>query len=245
VIVAGGSGRRMGAALPKQFLLLDGVPVLARTVNRIAEAFPGSPVVVVLPADQLDFWRDYAARFEVKRHTLAAGGAERFHSVKAGLEALLRLGEGVEFVAVHDGVRPLASVELLRRTVDCARMYGAAVPVTEPVDSYRRVTDGGSEVVDRRALRIVQTPQVFRTDWLRRAYGQPYSAAFTDDASAVERAGYSIALCEGERSNLKITTREDLSLAAAWLRTEGEKEGEEKGKEQEKQEEQRDGGEGL
>ena len=223
VIVAGGSGRRMGAAIPKQFLLLDGMPVLARTINRLAEAFPGSPVVVVLPADQLDFWRDYAARFEVKRHTVAAGGAERFHSVKAGLEALLRLGEGVEFVAVHDGVRPLASVEMLRRTAACAQVHGAAVPVTEPVDSYRRVTDEGSEPVDRRALRIVQTPQVFRVDWLRQAYEQPYSAAFTDDASVVERAGYPIALCEGERSNLKITAREDLALAAAWLRTEEEK----------------------
>lgn len=98
VIVAGGSGRRMGSALPKQFLLLEGLPVLARTIDAFAETLPGAPVVVVLPESQIDFWRDYAARFEVKKHTLAPGGAERFHSVQAGLKALLELGEGVEFV---------------------------------------------------------------------------------------------------------------------------------------------------
>jgi len=217
VIVAGGSGRRMGSSLPKQFLLLDGVPVLARTIEAFAEALPGAPIVVVLPASQLDFWRDYAARFEVRKHTLAVGGEERFHSVRAGLKALLELGEGVEFVAVQDGVRPLASPELIRRTLDCALLQGAAVPVIEATDSYRRVTGSGSEIVDRRPLRLVQTPQIFRTDWLRRAYEQPFDGTFTDDASVVERAGMPVALCEGERSNLKITTRDDLTVAAALL----------------------------
>ncbi len=224
VIVAGGSGRRMKSTLPKQFMLLDGVPVLARTIEAFTEALPGAPIVVVLPAAQIDFWRDYAARFDVKKHSLAVGGQERFHSVLSGLKALLELGEGVEFVAVHDGVRPLVSRELIRRTLECAMLHGAAVPVIEATDSYRRVTGSGSEIVDRRPLRLVQTPQIFLTDYLRRAYKQPFDSTFTDDASVVERAGMSVTLCEGERSNMKITTRDDLTVAAALLETRREKE---------------------
>lgn len=217
IIVAGGSGRRMGSTIPKQFLLLNGLPVLARTINRFAEALPGSPVAVVLPASQIDFWRNLSARFPVARHLLAVGGEERFHSVRAGLRSLLESGEGVEFVAVHDGVRPLASTEMILRTLECARPCGAAVPVVEATDSYRRITPDGSEIIDRRTLRRVQTPQIFRTDWLRKGYEQPYDPAFTDDASVVERAGLPVALCEGEPANLKITTRYDLTVATALL----------------------------
>ena len=195
IIVAGGSGRRMGSTIPKQFLLLNGLPVLARTINRFAEALPGSPVAVVLPASQIDFWRNLSARFPVARHLLAVGGEERFHSVRAGLRSLLESGEGVEFVAVHDGVRPLASTEMILRTLECARTCGAAVPVVEATDSYRRITP----------------------DWLRKGYEQPYDPAFTDDASVVERAGLPVALCEGEPANLKITTRYDLTVATALL----------------------------
>ncbi len=217
IIVAGGSGRRMGSTIPKQFLLLNGLPVLARTINRFAEALPGSPVAVVLPASQIDFWRNLSARFPVARHLLAVGGEERFHSVRAGLRSLLESGEGVEFVAVHDGVRPLASTEMILRTLECARTCGAAVPVVEATDSYRRITPDGSEIIDRRTLRRVQTPQIFRTDWLRKGYEQPYDPAFTDDASVVERAGLPVALCEGKPANLKITTRYDLTVATALL----------------------------
>lgn len=217
IIVAGGSGRRMGSSIPKQFLLLNGLPVLARTINRFAETLPGSPVVVVLPASQIDFWRDYSARFPVARHRIAAGGEERFHSVQAGLQALAEAGEGTEFVAVHDGVRPLVSPELILRTLEAARAHGAAVPAVEAADSYRRITEGGSEIVDRRTLRRVQTPQIFRIDWLREGYRHPYDPAFTDDASVVERAGHPVFLCEGEHTNLKITTRYDLTAASALL----------------------------
>ena len=145
------------------------------------------------------------------------GGEERFHSVRAGLRSLLESGEGVEFVAVHDGVRPLASTEMILRTLECARTCGAAVPVVEATDSYRRITPDGSEIIDRRTLRRVQTPQIFRTDWLRKGYEQPYDPAFTDDASVVERAGLPVALCEGKPANLKITTRYDLTVATALL----------------------------
>ncbi len=215
VIVAGGSGRRMGAALPKQFLLLEGLPVLAHTIRNFAKALPGAPIVVVLPADRVDFWHDYAARFEVPRHKVVAGGAERFHSVRNGIGALPM---DTEWIAVQDGVRPLGSVEMIRRTVLTAQQTGAAVPVVEATDSYRRVTDDGrSEAVDRTPLRQVQTPQVFRAGDLRYAYEQPFDPAFTDDATMVERTGVRITLCEGERTNLKITTREDLVVAAAIL----------------------------
>ncbi len=215
VIVAGGSGRRMGAALPKQFLLLGGLPVLAHTIRNFAKALPGAPIVVVLPADRVDFWRDYAARFEVPRHKVVAGGAERFNSVRNGIEALPM---DTEWIAVQDGVRPLGSVEMIRRTVFTAQQTGSAVPVVAATDSYRRVTDDGrSEAVDRTPLRQVQTPQVFRAGDLRYAYEQPFDPAFTDDATMVERTGVRITLCEGERTNLKITTREDLVVAAAIL----------------------------
>ncbi len=215
VIVAGGSGRRMGAALPKQFLLLGGLPVLAHTIRNFAKALSGAPIVVVLPADRVDFWRDYAARFEVPRHKVVAGGAERFHSVRNGIGALPM---DTEWIAVQDGVRPLGSVEMIRRTVLTAQQTGSAVPVVAATDSYRRVADDGrSEAVDRKPLRQVQTPQVFRAGDLRYAYEQPFDPAFTDDATMVERTGVRITLCEGERTNLKITTREDLVVAAAIL----------------------------
>jgi 2-C-methyl-D-erythritol 4-phosphate cytidylyltransferase len=220
VIVAGGSGKRMGSNLPKQFLFLNGQPLLCQTINRLAEALPGAPIVVVLPEEQIPYWQNLSARFEVARHTLTAGGAERFHSVKAGIEALLALGEGVELIAIHDGVRPLVSVEMIHRCVECAALHRTAIPVVEAIDSCRRLTEEGSEIVDRSTLRMVQTPQLFEMELLRRAYRQEYSPLFTDDASVVEHYGEQVTLCVGDRRNLKITTREDLALAEALFKLE-------------------------
>lgn len=215
IIVAGGRGRRMGGALPKQFALLGGRPVLARTIDRMAEALPGARIVVVLPAAYTAFWQNLAARFDVAAHTVAEGGEERFHSVRNGLKAL---GGGCGLIAVHDAVRPLASVAMIRRTVEAAACTGAAVPVVAAVDSLREVdAEGGSHIVDRTRLRIVQTPQVFDAERLRKAYEAPYDPSFTDDASVVERAGQPVALTEGERENLKITTPGDLTIAEALL----------------------------
>ena len=225
LIVAGGS-RRCGGQLPKQFRLLGGQPVLARTINRFAEALPGARIVAILPAEYAAFWRDLAARFDVAAHTVAEGGAERFHSVRNGLMAL---PPETELIAVQDGVRPLAGVEMIRRVAEAAAASGAAIPVVEPVDSFRE-TDGPntpgaaaedtqtpSHIIDRRRLRIVQTPQIFRADLLRTAYEAPYDAAFTDDASVVERAGHAVRLVAGERTNLKLTTPEDFIVAEALL----------------------------
>ncbi len=215
VIVAGGSGSRMGGSLPKQFMLLDGQPILAHTINNFAEALPGAEIVVVLPADYIAFWQDYARRFNVAEHRTTAGGAERFHSVANGLAAL---SDACELIAVQDGVRPLATHEGIRRIARTAEQEGSAIPVVQPVDSFRIVeANGGSHCVDRAALRIVQPPQFFRADLLRSAYACAYDPAFTDDATVVEATGGPLRLVEGEATNLKITTRDDLAIAEAIL----------------------------
>ena len=166
VVVAGGSGSRMGGNLPKQFMLLDGQPILARTINNFAEALPGAEIVVVLPADYIDFWQDYARRFDVAEHRTTAGGAERFHSVANGIAAL---SDACDLIAVQDGVRPLATHEAIRRIARTAEREGSAIPVVQPVDSFRIVTaEGASHPVERATLRIVQTPQFFRAELLRK-----------------------------------------------------------------------------
>lgn len=220
IIVAGGSGSRMGSALPKQFLILGGQPVVARTINTFAEAMPSAEIVVVLPEEHIALWRNIAARFEVAPHRCVAGGKERFDSVKRGLEAL---SSEVESIAVHDGVRALVSKRCIIRTLLAADQSQAAIPVVDVVDSYRVLTaDEDSRMVDRKQLRIVQTPQIFDAELLRRAYEQPYNAAFTDDASVVEAMGHKITLVEGERTNLKLTTPEDMEYAEWLLSRSGE-----------------------
>lgn len=225
IIVAGGSGQRCGGPRPKQFALLGRLPVLAHTINAFAKALPGAEIVVVLPAEHAEFWRNLAARFQIAAHAVAEGGAERFHSVCNGLAALK---SDPALIAVQDGVRPLATAELIRRMIDAGAEHGAAIPVVEPVDSFRAVEGDGSKIVDRRTLRVVQTPQVFRAEVLRRAYERPYDERFTDDASVVEAAGERICLVAGEASNLKITRPEDLPIAEALLaaREEAENDGE-------------------
>lgn len=213
IIVAGGSGSRMGTTLPKQFLMLGNEPVLARTINTFAEALPAADIVVVLPEEHISLWHNLSARFEVAPHRTVAGGRERFDSVRAGIEALTA---DTAFIAVHDGVRSMVSKRLIIRTLLDAETHGASIPVIGVADSYRRITEGGSEIVPRGDLRIVQTPQIFRAELLREAYTQPFDSAFTDDASVVESLGHSISLVEGERTNIKLTTPDDLAFAE-WL----------------------------
>lgn len=208
----------MHSVVPKQFLILGGMPVVARTINTFAEAMPGAEIVVVLPKGDIEMWRNLAARFDVAVHRTVAGGKERFDSVKCGLEAL---SDEVEYVAVHDGVRALVSKKLIIRTMLDAERSGASIPVVDVVDSYRRVEGEESIIVPRSELRIVQTPQVFRASLLREAYCQPFNAAFTDDASVVESLGHKISLVDGERANLKLTTPDDLEWAEWWLTKEG------------------------
>ncbi|MBR6672862.1 MAG: 2-C-methyl-D-erythritol 4-phosphate cytidylyltransferase [Alistipes sp.] len=219
IIVAGGSGRRMGSSLPKQFMLLSNEPILARSINRIHEALPKAEIVVVLPEAHVAMWQNLAARFDVAAHKIALGGSERFHSVKNGIAAL---SDEVSIIAVHDGVRPLASKKLIIKLILEAEKCDAVIPAIAPPDSYRIVEDNASRIIDRSKLRIIQTPQVFNADALRKAYEQEFSPAFTDDASVAEAAGYAITLCEGERENIKITTPADIIIAEAIINAEDE-----------------------
>ena len=229
IIVAGGKGLRMGADLPKQFLPIGGRPVLMHTLEAFERAIPGIQLILVLPKDQQAFWQNLCQKHGFTLpHVIADGGETRFHSVKNGLMSLKRLmgsisSEGA-LVAVHDGVRPFVSAEVIRRTFNAAREYGAAVPVIPVVETIRQIlpSTGGareeaSATVDRSLYRLVQTPQTFQLDLLLRAYEQPYRDAFTDDASVVEALGHTVALVEGNRENIKITTPFDLTIAEALL----------------------------
>lgn len=214
VIVAGGQGVRMGAPRPKQFLDIGGKPILRHTIERFLAFEPGIEIIVVLPSAEKDGWRNYCRESGfLERYTMASGGITRFHSVQ---NALKYVGEeGV--VAVHDGVRPLVSPGLLQRLFEAAATKPAVIPVVPVVESVRRVEENVSSPVSRDGLVLVQTPQVFDAALLKAAYRQPFSPAFTDDASVVEAMGGHIDLVPGDRLNLKITTPEDLSLAEKLL----------------------------
>lgn len=202
----------MGATIPKQFMMLGQEPILARTINLFSEALPKAELVVVLPEEHIALWRNLAARFDVAPHKIASGGKERFDSVKSGLAAL---SDEVETIAVHDAVRPLATKKLIIRLALAAEEAEAVIPVVAPHDSIRQVEGESSHIVDRSLLRMVQTPQFFQAEVLRKAYSQTFSPLFTDDASVVEAAGHKITLTEGEEQNIKITTPIDLTIAEA------------------------------
>lgn len=214
ILVAGGQGLRMGGDVPKQFLPLDGRPVLMHTIDRFREVFPDMHIIVVLPQGQHDYWHDLCRRHHLEGGFLTApGGDTRFHSVLNGLNAIpADVSEGL--VGVHDGVRPFVSRDTLRRCYEEAARSGTAVPVVPVVETLRHVSpDGESMTVPRGDYRLVQTPQVFSLSLLRRAYRQPYAPQFTDDASVVEALGERITLVEGNRENIKLTTPADLLLA--------------------------------
>lgn len=216
ILVAGGSGLRMGADRPKQFLLLRGEPVLLHTLRRFAEPALGvTQTIVVLPADQIAFWQQLCAEHHVAiPHTLVAGGASRWASVKAGLAALPAEPPMSALVAVHDGVRPLVPQSVIEATYQAAARHGAAAAAVPPKDSVRMLGAAGSSPLDRRRLRLMQTPQTFDLALLRRAYRLPELPTFTDDASVVDDL-HPVQLVEGDYRNLKITTPEDLLLAQA------------------------------
>ena len=210
VVTAGGSGKRMGSQLPKQFIEVGGSPILLRTLSKLS-AIANSELVLVLPNEWIAYWTKLCKQHNCTvKHKVVEGGEERFFSVRNGIEAL---GE-VDYVAIHDGVRPFVSGELFDRIFQAAKEFGAAIPAIKPVDSMREILESGeNKIADRNRFMMVQTPQIFRSEIIRRAYEQPYSARFTDDASVVESCGHKITLVEGERQNIKITTEDDLLLA--------------------------------
>lgn len=205
VVVAGGKGLRMGGDVPKQFQLLGGLPILMHTLNRMSEAAPEATLILVLPEQQQSYWKELCTqyRFTVP-HLLANGGDTRFHSVQNGLALIPDEAQGV--VGVHDGVRPFVSVEVIQRCMQKAGELGAVIPVIPVVDTVRQLTGDGSRTVNREDYKLVQTPQTFRIELIKKAYGQPYQPGFTDDASVVEAMGCPVALVEGNRENIKMTT---------------------------------------
>lgn len=213
ILVAGGKGLRMGSDIPKQFLPLRGRPVLMHTIDVFRRTYPDIHIILVLPREQQDYWRQLCGQhgYDVEL-CVADGGETRFHSVHNGLSLIPDDARGV--VGVHDGVRPFVSPEAIRRCFEAAEEFGAVVPVVPVVETVRQVlADGSSMTVDRNAYRLVQTPQTFDIQLLKKAYGQPFDPFFTDDASVVEAMGHPIKLVEGNNENIKLTNPADLKLA--------------------------------
>lgn len=210
IIVAGGKGLRMGSDVPKQFLPINGKPVLMHTIEAFRNALKDVIIVLVLPAEQQDYWQELCKKYNFySPELIAKGGETRFHSVKNGLAHLADDYDAL--VGIHDGVRPFVSEETIQRCYDAAAKGEAVVPVVPVVETIRQILpDGKSITRPRDAYRLVQTPQTFPLALLKKAYEQPYSEAFTDDASVVEALGKEIIMVEGNRENIKITTPADL-----------------------------------
>ena len=214
LIVAGGKGLRMGGEIPKQFLPVGGKPVLMRTVEAFYQYDSSLDIILVLPREQQEYWRELCKEYSFDISCrIADGGETRFHSVKNGLELV---EEGL--VGVHDGVRPFVSREVIARCFDVAEQEHAVIPIIGMIETVRHIAaDGKSLTVNRDDYKLVQTPQVFSVSLLKKAYNQPYSSLFTDDASVVEALGETVRLVEGNRENIKLTTPFDLKIAEALL----------------------------
>jgi len=214
IIVAGGNGSRMGTELPKQFLPVSGIPVLMHTIRNFYDFDPSLQLIVVLPADEIAYWKELCRshHFDMA-HLLIAGGATRFQSVKNGLG----LAHDADLIAIHDGVRPLVSHETLDRCFQGAEETGTAIPVLPANESVREGNMYSSVPVDRSRYFMVQTPQVFKASLIQESYKQLWIPAFTDDASVAEHAGIAVHLVLGNRENIKITFPEDLRIAELFL----------------------------
>ena len=214
IVVAGGKGLRMGGDMPKQFQLIGERPVLMVTIERLYAMDNSLQIVLVLPAEHMDFWKELCKRyaFQVPLQ-LAQGGNTRFHSVQNGLAMIDDIEDAL--VGVHDAVRPFVAQKVFDAAYREAWAHGAAIPMIDVQDSLRHIVgeEGASEVVPRDRYRLVQTPQVFKLSLLRRAYEQRYVEEFTDDASVVEALGEQVVGVEGNRENIKLTTPFDLMIA--------------------------------
>jgi 2-C-methyl-D-erythritol 4-phosphate cytidylyltransferase len=213
IIVAGGKGSRMGTETPKQFLPLVGKPIILHTIDRFRETLPEADIILVLPKAEKARWQVMAYDTKYQNISIAEGGANRFDSVKSGLELV---EEGV--VGIHDSVRPLVSKSCIKAAFEMAEKNGAAVPVIELKDSIRKIEGQASKALDRKEFCLVQTPQCFQVDKLKKAYQTEFKPHFTDDASVFEASDFKINLVAGNSENIKITTPEDLVIAEALLK---------------------------
>lgn len=210
VIVAGGTGIRMNNATPKQFLLLQGKPVLFYTINSFLQAYNDLKIILVLPLEHVAAGQEIIdAFFDYGRIQIAIGGRTRFHSVQSGLQ----LVDEESIVFVHDAVRCLVSIKLIRNCYEAALESGSAIPVIDSRDSVRLVTEEGNEALERTAVKLVQTPQTFHSKILIPAYQIDYKDKFTDEATVVEAFGLKVKLVNGEENNFKITRPVDLLMA--------------------------------
>jgi 2-C-methyl-D-erythritol 4-phosphate cytidylyltransferase len=214
IITAGGIGSRMATGMPKQFLPIGGRPILMHTFDRFVGYDPDMNFVLSLPEEFIPYWKELCNKygFTVK-HEIVGGGQTRFHSIKNALEKV----SGNGFTTVHDGVRPLVSINTLMHAYLTAQEYGNAVVSREIPFSIRLTDKQGSTSVDRRLYREIQTPQIFRTEHIKKAYEQEYTPLFTDDASVLEQMGEKIHLCDGNPENIKITTQTDMMVAGVLL----------------------------
>jgi 2-C-methyl-D-erythritol 4-phosphate cytidylyltransferase len=215
VIVAGGSGQRMGAAVPKQFLLLQNKPLLCYSIEAFLHAYDEIEIILVLPQEHLTKGEEMIYQYQYRKVKLVPGGNTRFHSVQNGLKAVTE----TSVVFVHDGVRCMVSQQLIQRCYEQALKKGSSIPAVGATDSIRIDEGSTHHIIDRNKVRIIQTPQTFQSDILLRAYEQDYQPSFTDEAGVVEASGKEVFLIEGEYDNLKITRPIDLFLAEKILQS--------------------------
>jgi 2-C-methyl-D-erythritol 4-phosphate cytidylyltransferase len=215
LIVAGGSGSRMGTSIPKQFLLLENKPLLFYTIEKFIQTIPDIEIVLVLPANHINHYYELAGKNSFRVNVkIVEGGETRFHSVKNGLEKIT--DEGI--VAIHDAVRPFVSTQIILDCFHSAELYGSGIPAIAVKESIRKITNVGSEPVYREDYRIIQTPQCFRFSSIKKAYNSEYNAKFTDDATVAENYGMEIILVNGNEDNIKITTPSDMAWAESKIK---------------------------
>ena len=212
IIVAGGLGQRFESDTPKQFVVLNNLPILMHSILTFNNYDNEIEIIVVLPENQMNSWSVLCEKYKFNvNHKVIKGGQTRFESVKNGLKEV----KEKSLVAIHDGVRPLVSEKTINNCFKTAQKLGNAIPVIEPVDSIREIGFSENFPLKRANLRLVQTPQVFISDKLNNAYKQSYKSTFTDDATVFESMGEKINIVEGNRENIKITTKTDLIIAKA------------------------------
>jgi 2-C-methyl-D-erythritol 4-phosphate cytidylyltransferase len=215
IIVAGGTGSRMKGEVPKQFMLLNGKPVILYSLEAFYAFDPSVEIILIIHPDYLPLWTQLVIEFRISIPIkVAEGGQTRFDSVKNGLKLI----EDAGFVAIHDAARPVINADFLRNLFLAASTYGSAIPVVPVTDTIRIIDGDTSHQQDRTFLRAIQTPQVFKISELQRAYMQPYEPNFTDDGSVMESAGFPVHLEESSRGNIKITHMEDIAVAEVLMK---------------------------